>query len=138
MRCFIAMVAVSLLLHQPAGTPPADKDGLVRVQLEGTMTTWGRPLNGNDREVGATVRAGGGEFLLDLSNCGDGRRRLVAFMEQTSGTYAALPQVKVAGRLEFRPALVATAGQPDKPVVQGPPRPVLVVDSFSLIEPARK
>jgi hypothetical protein len=132
---FIPLLAGSLLLQPAAGDPA--KDGVVRVQLEGTLGSAWR-ANGNDEQVSASVRAGGGEFSLDLRGCTDARQRLAAYLEKARrSAFPITPRFRVAGRLEFRSARVVTVGDLDKNAagVAGPPVPVLVVESLSLIDP---
>jgi hypothetical protein len=137
-------LALLSLLAQPA-TDDIARDlkgnGIVHVQLEGILGSCTRG-DGKDATVAASVVAGGGEFLLDLSACQDARERLAAYHKAKvrRAAYIFPARVKVAGRLEFRPVPVVTGEQLAKGEKGHPglPRPVLVVDSLGLLESDRK
>lgn len=126
----IPIVAVAMFL-QPGEDRLNEQHGIVRVQVEGTFGVTSRLLDKEDADASATILAGGGEFFLDFRGCPDGQKRLNDYFKKNSGGPGRVNEdkVKASGKLEFRP------GKRDG---VGSGVPVLVVESFSVLEADRK
>jgi RNA polymerase sigma factor (sigma-70 family) len=111
-----------------AGKPM--KGDQVKVEVEGQLASLARQANGRG-PVSATVRAGGGELVLDYSQSKQARAELGKLADRyikPGGAATILPRVTVTGRLEFRPTKVV--GEKGA-LVDGPRAWVLVVESLA-------
>jgi hypothetical protein len=123
-----AGAALFLGLNSAQAQGPAKKDS-VKVEVVGELGTILRAEN-SDR-VTASVRAGGGEFVIDGSESKEVRKELVRLADKyikPGSSIIVLPQLKVTGRLEFRTTkVVGDKGE----VTDGAKIWVLVADSVA-------
>lgn len=124
-----AGATVVLGLNSARGAGPAKKES-VKVEVEGELGTILRAEK-SDR-VTATVRAGGGEFVIDASESKESRQELDRLAEKyikPGSSVIVLPQLKVTGRLEFRATkIVGDKGE----ITEGAKIWVLVADSVEV------
>jgi hypothetical protein len=132
-RSFVAASAAVLAGGASRGwaADPAKGDS-VKVVVEGRLGTIVRQEQ--TESVTATVVAAGGEFFIDTSASKTARvdlARLADTYIKGGSTLVTTPQLKVTGRLEFRPTkVVGEQGE----VTDGPKAWVLVAESVAVTE----
>ena len=123
-----AGAALVLGLNSAKAQGPAKKGG-VKVEVVGELGTILRAEK-SDR-VTASVRAGGGEFVIDASESKEVRKELIRLADKyikPGSSIIVLPQLEVTGRLEFRGTkIVGDKGA----VTDGAKTWVLVADSVA-------
>lgn len=137
-RTFVTMCAVILaagMFSRLAAQPKEEKSSKgdsVKVVVEGILGTIVRSAQTDT--VSATVVAGGGEFVMDVSaskTARDDVLRLANRYIREGSTTIVPPSLKVTGRLEFRATqVVAENGE----LNDGPKTWVLIADSVTEIK----
>lgn len=121
--------ALVLGLNSAQAQGPARKES-VKVEIVGELGTILRAEKSD--QVTASVRAGGGEFVIDGSESKEVRKELVRLADKyikPGSSIIVLPQLKVTGRLEFRGTkIVGDKGE----VTEGAKTWVLVADSVAV------
>ncbi|MFN0016827.1 MAG: twin-arginine translocation signal domain-containing protein [Pirellulaceae bacterium] len=123
-----ASAALVLGFNSAQAKGPAKEDG-VKVEVVGDLGSILRAENSD--QVTASVRAGGGEFVIDGSESKEVLKELVRLADKyikLGSSVVILPLLKVTGRLEFRATkIVGDKGE----VTDGAKTWVLVADSVA-------
>jgi hypothetical protein len=133
------LVSSSVVLAGGAVTSSADesprKDTVI-VEVEGQLDSLIQ--SENSKSVNATIRAGGGVFVIDSSQSNAARKeleRLARKYIKSGSTIVTLPRLMVKGRLEFRASkVVGNQGR----MTEGAGMWVLVADSVQTATASKK
>ena len=130
-RIFLAsLTAVTVLSTNVSLAEDNVPKDSVMVDVTGNLGTIYRQEN-DPAQIGASILAGGGEFILDCTANKDTTAALSKLADEyiKHGSTAIIsPRLRIKGNLEYRPTQIVEA---DGKVVKGPDRWVLVVTNLT-------